>query len=132
MLGDQLVASDGSATLRFIDPETYAVQREITATLDGKPVPRLNELEAIDGLVWANQWYSQAIVGIDPASGAIRSIVDMSPLVREVAAADPGGVLNGIAHDPQADRWFVTGKLWPTMFEVRLVPRAAEPDAAAR
>lgn len=132
VLGDQLVASDGSATLRFLDPETYAVQREITATLDGKPVPRLNELEAIDGLIWANQWYSQAIVGIDPASGAIRSIVDMSPLVREVAATDPGGVLNGIAHDPQADRWFVTGKLWPTMFEVRLVPRAAEPDAAAR
>ena len=122
VLGDQLVASDGSATLRFLDPQTYAVQRELTVTLDGKPVPRLNELEAIDGLIWANQWYSQAIVGIDPASGAIRSIVDMSPLVREVAAADPGGVLNGIAHDPQADRWFVTGKLWPTMFEVRLGP----------
>jgi len=129
VLGDQLVASDGSATLRFLDPQTYEVQREVTVTLDGKPVPRLNELETIDGLIWANQWYSQAIIGIDPASGAIRSIVDLSPLVREVAAADPGGVLNGIGYDAQADRWFVTGKLWPTLFEVRLVPRETAPPA---
>ncbi|GAB5347977.1 glutaminyl-peptide cyclotransferase [Alteriqipengyuania sp. 357] len=123
VLGDQLVASDGSATLRFLDPETYSVEREIEVSLDDRPVPRLNELEVVDGLIWANQWYSQVIVGIDPQTGAIRKIVDLSPLVEEVAAADPGGVLNGIAHDPEKDRWFVTGKLWPTLFEVRLVPR---------
>ena len=62
-----LVASDGSATLRFLDPETYAVEHEVTVTLDGRPIARLNELEAADGLIWANQWYSQVIVGIDPA-----------------------------------------------------------------
>ena len=131
-----LVASDGSATLRFLDPETYAVEREVEVTLDGRPIARLNELEAADGLIWANQWYSQVIVGIDPADGTIRRIVDLSPLVAEIDAAQNGAVrngavLNGIAHDPASDRWFVTGKLWPTMFEVRLVPREAEPDASA-
>ncbi|MEL7737038.1 glutaminyl-peptide cyclotransferase [Citromicrobium bathyomarinum] len=126
-----LVASDGSATLRFLDPETYAVEHEVTVTLDGRPIARLNELEAADGLIWANQWYSQVIVGIDPADGTIRRIVDLSPLVAEIDAAQNGAVLNGIAHDPASDRWFVTGKLWPTMFEVRLVPREAEPDASA-
>lgn len=127
-----LVASDGSAMLRFLDPETYAVQREMTVTLDGRPISRLNELEAGDGLIWANQWYSKVIVGIDPADGTIRRIVDLSPLVAEIgmieSAADRNGaVLNGIAHDPASDRWFVTGKLWPTLFEVRLVPRQGDP-----
>ena len=131
-----LVASDGSATLRFLDPETYAVEREVEVTLDGRPIARLNELEAADGLIWANQWYSQVIVGIDPADGTIRRIVDLSPLVAEIDAAQNGAVrngavLNGIAHDPASDRWFVTGKLWPTMFEVRLVPREVEPKSSA-
>lgn len=127
VLDDALVASDGSATLRILDPDTYELRREVEVTLDGRPVPRINELEVVDGLIWANQWYSQVIAGIDPADGAIRRIVDLSPLVEEVAARDPGAVLNGIAHDPQTGRWFVTGKLWPTVFEVRLVAR--EPDA---
>lgn len=125
-----LVASDGSATLRFLEPATYDLQREITVTLNGRPVPRINELEAVDGLIWANQWYSAVIVGIDPADGAIRKIVDLSPLVQEIAAADPGAVLNGIAYDPEGKRWFVTGKLWPTLFEVRFVPREAMPTDA--
>ncbi|RDS78619.1 glutaminyl-peptide cyclotransferase [Alteriqipengyuania lutimaris] len=128
VLGDALVASDGSDVLRLLDPQTYALRREIGVTIDGRPVPRINELEVADGLIWANQWYSQVIVAIDPADGAIRKIVDLGPLVDEVAAPDPGAVLNGIAHDPQTGRWFVTGKLWPTLFEVRFVPRG---EAAA-
>ena len=125
-----LVASDGSATLRFLDPETYAVQRELKVTLDGRPIARLNELEAGEGLIWANQWYSQVIVGIDPADGVIRRIVDLSPLVAEIGAIQNGAVLNGIAHDPASGRWFITGKLWPTLFEVRLVPREAAPKSS--
>ena len=127
VLGEVLVASDGSATLRFLDPESYELRRDVEVTLGGRAVPRINELEAVDGLIWANQWYSEAIVAIDPADGAIRKIVDLSPLVDEVAAPDPGAVLNGIAHDPETGRWFVTGKLWPTLFEVRFVPRTPEP-----
>lgn len=126
MLDDALVASDGSATLRFLDPSTYELRRQIEVTLGGRPVARINELEAVDGLIWANQWYSRVIVAIDPADGAIRKIVDLGPLVEEVAASDPGAVLNGIAHDAETGRWFVTGKLWPTLFEVRLIPREDE------
>tara|TARA_B100000678_G_scaffold110474_1_gene92482 strand:+ start:992 stop:1822 length:831 start_codon:yes stop_codon:yes gene_type:complete len=130
-IGDDLVASDGSATLRFLDPRTYAVRREITVTLNGRPVPRINELEVVDGLIWANQWYSTAIIAIDPADGAIRKIVDLSPLVAEVSASDPGAVLNGIAYDADNARWLVTGKLWPTLFEIALVEREVAEDAAA-
>ena len=129
-LGNDLVASDGSSTLRFLDPQTYEVRRAVTVTLGGRPVPRINELEAIDGLIWANQWYSEAIIGIDPHTGEVTRIADLGPMVREVAMRNPDAVLNGIAHDPQTGRWFATGKLWPTLFEFRLVP-ATETDEPA-
>ncbi|MBD58905.1 MAG: glutamine cyclotransferase [Citromicrobium sp.] len=130
VLDGELVASDGSATLRFLDPETYALKREVTVTYQGRPVGRINELEAVDGLIWANQWYSEAILAIDPEDGAIRKIADLSPLVREVDAAGSNAVLNGIAYDAENARWFVTGKLWPTLFEIRMVPRAPEIESA--
>nr|WP_305959146.1 glutaminyl-peptide cyclotransferase [Aurantiacibacter sp. 219JJ12-13]MDP5262549.1 glutaminyl-peptide cyclotransferase [Aurantiacibacter sp. 219JJ12-13] len=124
-LHDNLVASDGSQVLRILDPETYAVEREIEVTLDGRPVFNLNELEVIDGLVYANVWFSDVIIGIDPDSGHVVQAIDLSPLVERAAPSDRSAVLNGIAYDAQADRLFVTGKLWPTLFEVRLVERAA-------
>jgi len=126
-IGDALVASDGSATLRFLDPETYAVRREVAVTLNGKPLTQLNELEAVDGLIYANIWHSGFIVAIDPADGVVRRILDLRPLVDAMPLREREGVLNGIAHDPATGRWFVTGKLWPSLFEVRFVPRGDTP-----
>ena len=120
--GDGLIASDGSATLRVLDPETYAVRREIDVTLDGRPLAMLNELEMIDGLVFANVWMTAFIVAIDPADGTVRRIIDLRALP-ETAGAEQDAVLNGIAWDPARRRLFVTGKLWPSLYEVELVPR---------
>lgn len=125
-IGDALVESDGSATLRFLDPETYRLQREIAVTLNGRPLTQLNELEVVDGLIYANVWHSGFIVAIDPTTGVVRRVIDLRPLADAVPVQSYEGVLNGIAHDPQTGRWFVTGKLWPSLFEVRFVPREAE------
>ena len=129
-LGDDLVASDGSATLRFLDPESFAVRREVVVTYNGKPLTQINELEAVDGLIYANVWHTGFIVAIDPANGVVRRVIDLRPLVESVAVGSREAVLNGIAHDPQTGRWFVTGKLWPSLFEVRFIPRVeAETEA---
>ncbi len=120
-----LVWSDGTSILRFVDPATFAERRRITVTLGGRPLGQLNELEMIDGLVWANVWFSGFIVGIDPASGRVVRAVDLRPLVAEVGLADQDAVLNGIAWDPEGKRLFVTGKYWPTLFEIRIDPVAA-------
>ena len=125
-IGDDLVASDGSATLRFLDPQTYDVRREIAVTYAGKPLTQINELEAVDGLIYANIWHTGFIVAIDPADGVVRRVIDLRPLVEAMPVGSHEAVLNGIAHDPQTGRWFVTGKLWPSLFEVRFVPREAE------
>lgn len=121
--GASLIASDGSATLRFLDPETYQVQRELPVTLRGRPLARLNELEWIDGLIYANVWMSPYLVAIDPADGAVTRIVDLRPLVAENQQGNHDAVLNGIAYDAQNNRLFVTGKLWPTLYEIRLTER---------
>lgn len=125
-IGNQLVESDGSSTLRFLDPNTYEVQREITVTFSGKPLKQINELEVVDGLIYANIWHSGFIVAIDPTDGVVRRVIDLRPLAEAVPVQSYEAVLNGIAHDPQTGRWFVTGKLWPSLFEVRFVPREAE------
>ena len=115
----QLVASDGSATLRFLDPVNYSVERSVTVTLNGQPLPRLNELEVVNGLILANIWKTGFIVGIDPASGAVTMLIDCRALPGS-EGDDPEGVLNGIAWDPVGERLFVTGKLWPQLHEIRL------------
>ena len=122
-IGDQLVASDGSATLRFLDPVTYEVQREIVVLFNNRPLTQINELEVVDGLIYANVWHTGFIVAIDPEDGMVRRVFDLRPLVQAVPVASHEAVLNGVAHDPQTGRWFVTGKLWPSLFEVRFVPR---------
>ena len=113
-----LVLSDGTPTLQFLDPLTLAVRRRLAVTLDGKPLSQVNELEAVDGAILANVWHSGFLVRIDPASGAVTLLIDLRPIVAEVHASDPEAVANGIAWDPVKRRLFVTGKLWPTMFEV--------------
>ena len=120
--GDQLIMSDGTAVLRFLDPADFSVERTVTVTDDGRPRDRLNELEYIDGEVWANIWYEDRIARIDPDDGRIVGWIDVSALYP--ASARPNeAVVNGIAWDPESDRIFITGKLWPAIFEVRFNER---------
>ncbi len=116
--GDRLVRSDGSDRLIFHDPETFAETGSIAVTRDGNPVTSLNELECVDGQVWANVWTSDAIVRIDPATGEVNTVVDASELAN-AAGRDTQKVLNGIAHI-DGDEFLITGKYWPTMFRVRI------------
>ncbi|HEU0043245.1 glutaminyl-peptide cyclotransferase [Sphingomonas sp.] len=120
--GTQLIHSDGTPTLRFLDPATLAVKRQVTVTLRGKPVSQLNELEVIDGAVLANVWHTPYLLRIDPATGRTTAVVDLRAVVAEIKTADPEAVANGIAWDPARRRLFVTGKLWPTLFEIALTP----------
>ncbi|MFN8422649.1 MAG: glutaminyl-peptide cyclotransferase [Anaerolineae bacterium] len=123
--GRRLVMSNGSDRLTFRDPATFEVQGDVGVTLGGQPLRMLNELECVDGQVYANVWQTNEIVAIDPASGRVTASVDASNLWTQMADRDPAlpiDVLNGIAYDP-ADRTFlVTGKLWPKLFRVRFDP----------
>ena len=121
--GRRLALSDGTPTLRFLDPRSFAERERVTVTFRGQPLRDLNELEWVDGALYANVWHQPYLVRIDAATGRVTALVDLSPLAREVAAADPEAVANGIAWDARSKRLFVTGKLWPTLFEVRLEPR---------
>jgi len=122
--GEHLIQSDGSARLTFRDPKTFAV----TATRDvadrGQPAALLNELELVDGALYANLWTTDEIVRIDPATGRVTARIDASPLREELMGqgiADDA-VLNGIAWRPETKTFLLTGKLWPKLFEVQLVP----------
>lgn len=118
--GDSLVMSDGTPVLRFFDPVTLAERRRVTVTVDGRPLHNVNELEFVRGALLANVWHQDFIVRIAPDSGRVTGVIDLRPLIAEVRASDPEAVPNGIAWDAQADRLFVTGKLWPTLYEIRL------------
>jgi glutamine cyclotransferase len=120
--GTLLVLSDGTNRIRFLDPQTFAVRRTIDVTESGKPVERLNELEWINGEIFANVWQTDRIVRIDPATGRVRGVIDFTGLLP--AAERPGtDVLNGIAYEPASGRLLVTGKWWPRIYEVRLKVR---------
>jgi glutamine cyclotransferase len=116
--GASLILSDGSADLYFLDPETYQLTRTLPVTLDGRPLRRLNELEWIKGEVWANVWHTDMIFRIDPTTGQVVGILDMTGLLPN--RRDSDDVLNGIAYDAEADRVFVSGKRWPLLFEIRV------------
>ena len=119
--GSRLILSDGSAALRFLDPVTFAETGRVAVTVNGRPVRQLNELEWIDGEVWANVWQTNYILRIDPASGHVVGIIDLSGLLPAGTIKDPNDdVLNGIAWDAATRRLFVTGKNWPSLFEIRL------------
>lgn len=121
--GADLITSDGSSQLRFRDPRTFRVRRTVTVVSDDAPVDLLNELEFIDGHVWANVWLSDRIVQIDPASGhVVRVVATAAFLPARPAAAKLDEVLNGIAFDELSRRMLVTGKRWPSMFELLLDP----------
>lgn len=117
----RLILSDGTATLRFLDPATLAETGRIDVTLQGQPVRKINELEWIDGEVFANLWQSDAIIRIDPATGVVTGVIDLTELMPDRSGLEPtDAVLNGIAWDPVGRRLFVTGKNWPKLFEIRL------------
>ena len=118
--GTRLVMSDGSATLRFRDPATFRVEREIEVREGARPVDALNELEFVKGSVYANIWRSERVVRIDPASGAVTGWLDLSPIVARERSAGDAGVANGIAWDGR--RLFVTGKLWRAVYGLELSP----------
>lgn len=116
--GTSVIMSDGTATLRFLDPVTLRVRRQLPVTADGVAVDQLNELEYVDGEILANIWRTNRIARIDPATGHVVGWIDVSALTATVDLDDPDAVPNGIAWDKLHRRLFVTGKYWPTIFEI--------------
>ncbi len=119
--GNRLIMSDGTAVLRFLDPKTLKETGRVQVKDAGRPVAQLNELEFVKGEIFANVWQSDRIARIAPKSGDVTGWIDLHGLLdpKDAAAVD---VLNGIAYDAAKDRLFVTGKLWPKMFEIRIRP----------
>ena len=118
-----LYMSDGSPVLRILDPDTLTAIGSIMVTADGVPVTNLNELEWVDGEIYANIWLTNRIARIDPATGHVIGWIDLTGLFDVSTLPVPtNDVLNGIAWDAQHDRLFVTGKHWPKLFEIKLVP----------
>jgi glutamine cyclotransferase len=117
--GTHLILSDGTSALRFLDPETLAVVRQLSVTDAGIPVVRINELEYIEGEIWANIWYQDRIARIAPDSGKVLGWIDLSALYPR-AGRPNDDVLNGIAYDAAERRLFVTGKNWPQLFELEI------------
>ncbi len=121
--GEHLIMSDGTARLYFLDPDTYEVDHYVEVREEGAYIARLNELEYIRGRVYANVWLTDRIVIVDPATGDVVAWIDCTGLKEAGGITEPVDVLNGIAYDAAGDRLFVTGKLWPKLFEIDLVAR---------
>jgi glutaminyl-peptide cyclotransferase len=122
--GTHLIMSDGTAQLRFWEPESQRETGRITVTANGKPVVHLNELEWVKGEIYANIWQTDRIARIDPATGKVVGWIECAGLLGPGdRVGGDGAVLNGIAYDAATDRLFVTGKLWPKLFEIKLVPK---------
>ena len=115
--GARFVMSDGSSKLTFRDSASFAFAGAVEATLDGVPLAHLNELECVADGVYANVWQRDFIVRIDPTSGRVTQRIDASGLL-DAAAAPAAGVLNGIAYNPESQRFYITGKRWPALFDV--------------
>lgn len=122
--GESLILSDGSHQLYFLDPDTFATRRRVAVQAGGQYIGNLNELEFIDGEVWANVWMSQQIVRINPETGGITGVIDLTGLADRTERGPGDSVLNGIAWDAEQRRLLVTGKLWSHVFEISLHPRS--------
>jgi len=116
----ELVMSDGTAELRFLDPLTFKELRRVRVTAGGRPVDQLNELEWVNGQVFANIWQTDRIARIDPKTGNVQGWIDLAGLLPANLRTGNDDVLNGIAYDAAKKRLFVTGKLWPRLFEIQL------------
>jgi glutamine cyclotransferase len=121
--GRRLIMSDGTSTLSFIDPDTMNVESTVTVTYNGEEVTWINELEYIEGVVYANIWRTDKIALIDLESGNVVSWLGITGLKSQLDNENGINVLNGIAYDQATGKLYVTGKLWPNLFEIRLVPK---------
>lgn len=119
--GERLIMSDGSSTLYFLDPETLRKIGQIQVSDENGPVEKLNELEYVKGEIFANVWKTDRIVRIDPDSGIVKGWIDLKGIFVQEGPMKPVDVINGIAYDSEKDRLFVTGKLWPKLFEIKLI-----------
>jgi glutamine cyclotransferase len=121
----QLYMSDGSSFIRVLDPKTMKELRRVQVTTEGRPVAQLNELEMVDGELYSNIWGTEYIARIDPDSGKVLGLIDLTGLLPpgQRGTTEVDAVLNGIAWDSKGKRLFVTGKLWPKLFEIELVPK---------
>lgn len=122
--GAHLIMSDGTASLYFLDPDAFVEVRTLQVRDERGPVSRLNELEYINGFIYANVWQTDRIVRIDPSNGQVVGQVDLSGLLPLADRIPPVDVLNGIAYDAEGDRVFVTGKWWPKLFHIDFVERS--------
>lgn len=118
--GEHFILSDGTAVLRFFDPDSFALVRSVKVHNHLGPVDRLNELEFVEGKIFANRWFHDEILVIDPTSGAIEGTLNLKPLERP-RPRNPEAVLNGIAYDPKTRLLHVTGKLWPRIYVLRIL-----------
>ena len=121
--GELLIMSDGSAKLHFLEPKKFRRVRQVLVHDDQRPITNLNELEYVRGEVYANVWQTDHIARIDPNSGRVLGWIDLTGLLADAQRQPSTDVLNGIAYDAVGDRLFVTGKLWPTLFEIELLPQ---------
>ena len=120
--GKSLIASDGSSRLYFLTPE-FQLERSVNVKMDGRPLRNLNELEWIDGRIWANVYLTDMIVVINPADGTVEASVDCTGLLPRSLRTPDTDVLNGIALDPATGKIYLTGKYWPRLYEVKLVEK---------
>ena len=121
--GSELFLSDGTSEIRVLDPITFVEKRRLKVRDGATPVTQLNELEFVEGELFANIWQTDRIARISPRTGEVVGWIDLKGLLSPVYRIGPGAVLNGIAYDSRRKRLFVTGKLWPAIFEIRVVPK---------
>jgi len=119
--GERLIMSDGTSILHFLDPQTFEEIGQLEVFDDDGPVTRLNELEYIQGEIYANVWQTDRVARIAPGTGRVIGWVELGGLLTAEDRSEPVDVLNGIAYDAETDRLFVTGKLWPKLFEIELI-----------
>lgn len=122
-----LILSDGTSVLHLLDPSTFKPVGNIHVTADGQPVLNLNELEYIHGIIYANIWETDRIARISPTTGKVLEWIDLSGLRPQSTEQNGNAVLNGIAYDTPHDRLYVTGKLWPSLYEIKLIPASNRP-----
>lgn len=121
--GNELILSDGTTKLFFLDPQTFAVKATKEVKFNGRPIPLINELEYINGEIWANVYTQDYILIIDPATGNVRGRIDCKGLLPSSLRKPTTDVLNGIAHNPATGDIYLTGKYWPKMYKVKLVEK---------
>ncbi|MFA6340047.1 MAG: glutaminyl-peptide cyclotransferase [Bacteroidales bacterium] len=118
--GKDLIMSDGTSTLFYLDPDTLTDKKSVHVTQDGKAVSNLNELEYIEGEIWANIYLSDQVVRIDPVTGKVTGVIDLKGILPVSLRKHTTDVLNGIAYDPKTKSIWITGKYWPRVYKISL------------